>query len=72
MYIPIGKKENGRGLELSYLGEWVDDSYTEEGFMGFDILVKVGYPIHLLAVVFQSNHIALCALNFQIVLFIRN
>ena len=72
MYIPIGKKSNGRGLELSHLGEWVDSAYSGHSIVGFDILVTIGYPIHLLALSIVDNHIALCMLNFQAVLFWKN
>lgn len=73
MYISIGNKSKGRGIELSFLhSEWANDSYTEFASVGFDIVVKPFYTVHLLALAVQDNHVALCIFNFQVVGFWRN
>ena len=71
MYIPINKKK-GMGIELSSVNDdWRDDNYAMYGF-GFDIIVTIKTTLHIIGFSVQSNHVALCLLNSQIVLFWRN
>ena len=72
MYIPIGKRSTGRAVEIATLGEWRDDAYTEHSMLGFDLIARIGFTLHLLALSVRDNHFAICLLNLQIVFFWKN